>query len=1353
MATSSDFALKITKLNGSNYRNWAFNIRLYLESLDLFGHVDGSAVSPAEDAADAIKKAFRSASKKAWTYICLAIEPEQQIHVRDTTTAKEAWDALKNQFARESILQKVRLRQSYYTCKFPSGGNMLAHINHMRSLHDQMKEMGINVDDKELAMTLLGSLPEQFKPLITALDAVGEDNLSFEKVKGMLLNDADRMSDTKKAEDAFSAQRGFDRKGKRWPRHDNPRKGDGKTGKSFSGLCHYCQERGHFARDCPKKNPKNDGSNYKNKKSANIVEHEKQDVEEEVINQEALFTSNNNSNPGWIIDSGATQHMTYEWSWLVNYVEFKRPCKVNLGDDRTILAFGKGTYNLVADLGNGSTQNIALKEVLYLPDLKKNLLSVQAMTKLNASIQFDGTECKIMRNSKLLATGKIHEKLYMLMIIPDVEYINVAKEKPNKNLWHCRFGHLGIDSISKLIDENMAEGMNCSDHDKEPSLCESCIMGKQHRAPFPKDKPHRANQPFEIIHSDVCGPMHIKSLGNSRYFVTFIDDHSRYTLTYFLKSKDEVLEKFKEFVNYVNTLGKKVKILRSDNGGEYCSKTFQDYLKEHGIQHQTTVPYNPEQNGTPERMNRTLLEAARSMMYHASIPKEFWAEAVSTATYTRNRSPTRSLNNTTPFECLFNRKPDVSNLKVFGCVAYTHIPGHQRKKLEEKSRKCIFVGYPDGTKGFKLYDLTKGTFIRSRDVIFEERTFHEFKREKSSEQNSELFHPPKENYRVDPPINQDEIQADDENVNVEDNGPQPILENNIPPPENDNNRVGATYEDNFMREVENIDQRRQRRPPQRYDELYNCSEDLTADINEPSNISEAWNGKNSAEWKKAAESEYKSLIDNHTWDLVPPPEDKNVVGSKWVFKVKRKADGTIQRFKGRLVAQGYTQSPGTDYDEVFAPVVRYTSIRSLLAVANICNWEIHQMDVKTAFLQGNLNEEIYMKQPDGFIDREKPDYVCKLNKGIYGLKQAARCWNNSINDYLLSNGYTKSTADPCVYIKTTKSQDGRIHFVIIAIYVDDMMFFSNNTEMLEREKKAIAKRFQVEDLGELHYVLGMDIVRDREQRTISISQKKYLEGVLKKFDMENCKPVSTPLEFGKKYEELSKEDEQFDTRTYQRAIGCLTYAATISRPDLSTAVSVLSKFMSKPGVEHWKGVKRVLRYVQGTLDYGLMYSADDTSTTLTGYTDADWAGDLSTRRSTTGYVFQVQGNTVSWCSKRQGCVARSTTEAEYIALSTASQEAVWLRRLLESVLKKQDKPITLYEDNQGTIELTKNPKFHNRTKHIDVSYHYAREQVDNKIISLKYCRTENMLADVMTKGLTKTQFEKFRDMLGLIKIK
>ena len=263
------------------------------------------------------------------------------------------------------------------------------------------------------------------------------------------------------------------------------------------------------------------------------------------------------------------------------------------------------------------------------------------------------------------------------------------------------------------------------------------------------------------------------------------------------------------------------------------------------------------------------------------------------------------------------------------------------------------------------------------------------------------------------------------------------------------------------------------------------------------------------------------------------------------------------------------------------------------------------MDVKTAFLQGDLEEEIYMKQPDGYIDEERPDYVCKLKKSIYGLKQAARCWNVAIDTFLLSNGYRKCSADPCVYMKSVKQKDGKIDFVIIALYVDDILFFSNNTKMLKEEKLALAKRFKVEDLGELHHVLGMSVKRNRRLRTFSIGQTKYLEGVLKRFDMEYCKPVSTPLEQGKKFEPLRENESPVDTQAYQMAIGCLTYATTISCPDLAAAVGVLSKFMSKPGKEHWQGIKRVLRYIQGTLKYGLMFSTDGTSPTLTGYSDAD----------------------------------------------------------------------------------------------------------------------------------------------------
>ena len=373
----------------------------------------------------------------------------------------------------------------------------------------------------------------------------------------------------------------------------------------------------------------------------------------------------------------------------------------------------------------------------------------------------------------------------------------------------------------------------------------------------------------------------------------------------------------------------------------------------------------------------------------------------------------------TPFERLFNRKPNVSNLKVFGCVAYAHIPENMRNKLEEKSRKCVFVGYPEGTKGFKLYDLSKKSFIRSRDVIFDETKFHNFTSKQSINQESNFEYLVNESVEL-PYVVQNNNENDD------------VVQNEIPEPvpENRNQPVGGTYEDNFMREVNNLNPRRERRPPVKYDEEVYAADDLTADINEPRNISEAWSCEYSEQWKDATNSEYSSLIENGTWELVPLPEGKNAVGSRWVFKVKRDGDGCVQRFKARLVAQGYSQTEGVDYNEVFSPVVRNTSIRSLLALANVHDWEVHQMDVKTAFLQGNLDDETYMKQPDGYVNEQYPNHVCKLKKSLYGLKHAARCWNSAIDCFLKSEGYKQVGADPCLYIKSVKQPNGKINFVL-----------------------------------------------------------------------------------------------------------------------------------------------------------------------------------------------------------------------------------------------------------------------------------------------------------------------------------
>ena len=288
------------------------------------------------------------------------------------------------------------------------------------------------------------------------------------------------------------------------------------------------------------------------------------------------------------------------------------------------------------------------------------------------------------------------------------------------------------------------------------------------------------------------------------------------------------------------------------------------------------------------------------------------------------------------------------------------------------------------------------------------------------------------------------------------------------------------------------------------------------------------------------------------------------------------------------------------------------------------------------------------------------------------------------------------------------------------------------------------------DNGNIHYILGMPITRDPPNRVLTISHPNYLLSILKRFKMERCKPVATPLEVGKKLQKTTDEDQIFhDTSLYQQAIGCLTYAATTTRPDIAAAVSSLSQYMSNPSVDHWVGVKRVLRYLRGTINYGLRFTSKD-GNELVGYSDSDWAGDVDTRRSTSGYVFFVGNSLISWSSKKQPTVAKSSTEAEYVALSTATQEAIWLRRLLSDLHFRSPRPTVINEDNQGAIELSRNPKHHNRVKHIDIAYHFARERVESGEIEIAYCPTEEMIADVMTKGLSRFQFEKLRLLMGVV---
>ena len=652
------------------------------------------------------------------------------------------------------------------------------------------------------------------------------------------------------------------------------------------------------------------------------------------------------------------------------------------------------------------------------------------------------------------------------------------------------------------------------------------------------------------------------------------------------------------------------------------------------------------------------------MMHNAEQDKKFWAEAVCTAVMIRNRSPTVSVGNMTPYECFYGRKPDVSHFKVFGCKAYMHVPKENRKKWDSKTKKCIFVGYSITSKGYRLYDPVSRKISVSRDVLFDEDEFIHRKKETQvfDTSDSDLM---TDNEEEPQEINEPMPQATQEDQGTIDNGE-------------------STSEEMDGTQQQPRRSTRKREPPDRHGVSITgnwwqnnvaCS-DGEYSSEEPTTVDEALNSPDKEQWKRALDNEYSAHIKNNTWTLTNLPEGRKAIDCRWVFKVKYKADGSVERHKARLVAKGCSQKPGLDYEETFSPVAKYTSIRSLLAIANQLNLEVHQMDVSTAFLNGELEEEIYMSQPEGYVKEGEEGLVCKLNKSIYGLKQSSRCWLNTIDEFLENSGYTKSSSDPCIYIKR-EGED----IMLIARYVDDLIPASNSKSMLHREEAALQQRFEMKDLGEVHYCLGIQVERDKENKRMKLHQAQYLTNLLEKFCMQDCKPAATPADQSTKL--LPNEGEPVDKEKYQALIGGLN-----------------------PGEEHWKAAKRILRYIKGTIDYGITFDGnEETDVKLPGYVDADWGSNPNGRKSQSGYLFTICGGVISWASKKQSVVALSSTEAEYIAASLASQEAVWLRSLLGDISFVQEEPTVIKEDNQGTIALSRNPKYHPRTKHIDIKYH------------------------------------------------
>ncbi|KAL5820967.1 hypothetical protein ACOSQ3_022849 [Xanthoceras sorbifolium] len=976
--------------------------------------------------------------------------------------------------------------------------------------------------------------------------------------------------------------------------------------------------------------------------------------------------------------------------------------KVHLADDETLKIVGKGDIRL--KLPNGSTWK--LQGVRHIPGLKRNLISIGQLDGEGYCTTFSGCEWKITKGALVVARGKKCGTLYVTSNLENI--VAVADADGKSNLWHQRLGHMSEKGMKTLLSKGKLPDLKAVD----VGLCEDCIFGKQKKVSFAKIGKIPKAEKLELVHTDVWGPSPVSSLSGSLYYVTFIDDSTRKVWVYFLKKKSEVFDTFRKWKAMVeNETGLKIKRLRSDNGGEYIDSRFREFCANSGIKMEKTVPMTPQQNGVAERMNRTLNERARSMRLHAGLPKMLWAEAVNTAAYLINRGPSVPLDGGIPEEVWSGKEVNISHLRVFGCISYVHIDSAERSKLDAKSNKCVFVGYGGDEFGYRFWDYENRKIVRSRDVIFNENLM--YKDRSIAELSSSTTEAETKEFAEFEEISGSDVQISPETVQEEPSAPELRRSSRVP------------------------------KPIQRYSPSLHYL--LLTDSGEPECYDEAMQVEDSVKWESAMRDEMDSLMSNQTWELAELPPGKKALHNKWVFRIKEEHNGN-KRYKARMVVKGFQQKEGIDYNEIFSPVVKLTTIRLVLKIVAAENLHLEQLDVKTAFLHGDLEEEIYMRQPEGFKEAGKENLVCRLKKSLYGLKQAPRQWYKKFDSFMSSSGFTRCQADHCCYIKRFDNS-----FIILLLYVDDMLVAGSDMQEIMNLKRELSKQFAMKDLGAAKQILGMRIKRDTKSGTLLLSQAEYIKKVLSRFNMQDAKPVSTPLgiHFRLSKEQSPKTEEERTHMAkvpYASAIGSLMYAMVCTRPDIAQAVGAVSRYMNNPGKIHWEAVKWILRYLRGTTNKTLCFKGGDT--TLTGYVDADLAGNVDIRKSTTGYVYTLGGTAVSWVSQLQKIVALSTTEAEYVAVTEASKEMVWLQSFLEELGKKQEDNV-LYCDSQSAIHLAKNPSFHSRTKHIQLRYHFIRSLLEDGILKLEKISGAQNPTDMLTKTVTTDKLKLCSASVGL----
>src|ERR1700678_755548 len=1069
-----------------------------------------------------------------------------------------------------------------------------------------------------------------------------------------------------------------------------------------------------------------------------------------------------------LFDSGASRHMSPYRHKFINFFPIQKRV-LTAADGGTFDVIGKGDMHVILP-NDKATTRILLKDVLYAPKMGLTLISIGKIDTAGFASLFHKGSLQVFSYGKKrqkLAEIPLTNGLYRIEHEAEIAAV-VNEEVVTIEKLHRLMGHILPEAAKTLVQKDVVKGFKLDETSKMMS-CDSCEYGKAHRKAISREREFpRASNIGDEIHSDVWGPSPVKTIAGREYYTTFTDDNSRFSKLYLLRSKDETFHFYKVYeAELLRQNGIHIKKLHSDRGGEYLSKEFSDHLAKSGTKRNLTVYDTPEHNGVAERLNRTLLERVRYMLHASGLPKFLWGEAIKDAIYLKNRTFTKALNGITPYEAFYGTKPNLRGLPEFGCKVWVHTT--EGSKLDGRSVEGKWVGFDEDSSGHRIYSPVKRTVSVQRSVKFDnddidiylphkEPLMGERKKSKVLEmKEKEIISKDREAQ----PVETDTVQGqkfdplgEHFEQSSQEGRPQ---RKRVESAAIKRLRAGEGVMSNFPRErgqlpkgvqpgfiTEVIDE----------DETHTMAAVTIAEMDEiePS-YDEARMRSDWPQWRTAIDVELQNLKDAGTWEVVERPDGVNVVDSKWVFRLKKDAKGNIIKWKAWLVARGFTQIYGVDYFETFAPVARLAFVHFILALAACNNWDVLMFDFHSAYLNGILDdgETIYMEQPPHHEEADRSRYVVKLQKSIYGLKQAGRKWYNTLCALLIKIGFQRSMADPAVFFACIGN-----NIVVLFIHVDDTTMTGNFILLINDFKQRIEKQFDITDLGPISWLLGLAVTRNRTERTLLLSQESYINSLLHRFNLEDVKTLTTPMDSNIRLVSddcpTSIEDKlEMKGIPYREAIGALNWLAVGTRPDIAFIVGHLAQFFENPGRTHWEAAKQVMRYLKGTKNFKLTYGGGERRG-IEVYSDADGTSQ-DHRHAISGFAVLIDGGAASWSSKKQELITLSTMEAEYVGATHAAKEITWFRHLISKIYRPLAHPIVLYLDNQLAIMLaTSKNQFHARTKHIDIRYHFIKFCIQNHSIDLIYCPTEDMIADIFTKPLPVIKAKYFTHDLGLIPV-